>query len=59
MTAQANRITGNMIEKYGTIPEFLWKKLKGHGVFRIRATINGMESLCILIKVRLYAAKVR
>lgn len=34
MTTQANRITGNIIEKYGTTPEFLWKRLKGHGVFR-------------------------
>lgn len=34
ISKQANRITKYIIEKYGTEPEFLWKKFKGYGIFR-------------------------
>lgn len=32
--SQSNRITKFLIEKYGSSPEFLWKKFSGSGVFR-------------------------
>ena len=31
---QSNRITQNIIQKYGNEPEFLWEKFSGSGVFR-------------------------
>ena len=31
---QSNRITDLIKEKYGDLPEFLWDKFPGHGVFR-------------------------
>lgn len=34
LTAQANRIAGTIIARYGDIPEFMWDKAPGFGVFR-------------------------
>jgi len=34
MTKQANRITELLIEKYQDIPEFVWDKFPGYGVFK-------------------------
>lgn len=34
MTGQANRLTDLIIGKYKDVPEFVWGKFPGHGVFR-------------------------
>lgn len=38
VTRQGNLLAAFLKEKYGTEPEFLWKKFSGHGVFRHAGT---------------------
>lgn len=37
---QSNRITNYIIKKYGVLPEFLWAKNPGFGVFRNRRSLK-------------------
>jgi len=52
---QSNRITNFILEKYGDVPEFLWDKFKGSGIFRNKKTNKWYAAILEVSKNKLLA----